>query len=364
MRPHEVKVVDAITACRTSVLGGNLYKCPTCGHGLPVYNPCQDRHCPKCNRLKQAEWVEARSLDLLPIPYFHLVFTVPDKLHPLFLANRKLAYGLLFAAASETILEVAQRRLKARVGFHAVLHTWTQTLLFHPHVHCIATGGGLSLDGKSWIACSPNFFLAVRVLSTVYRGKLLQKLERALQKGDLKFDQAQAARCLREAARKRWVVYSKPPFAGPEAFLKYISRYVHRVAIDDRRLVAYDGRSVTFQYRDRRHDDAIRRMTLSASAFLRRFLLHLLPSGFVKIRNYGLLANGAKQKNLKRCRSLLPSAPKPTTDEGASVAPGAEDAASKPDGYRCPHCSIRLVRVEAIDPLPRKPPRPLAKAPP
>ena len=164
--------------CRTAALGGNLYKCPTCGHRLPVYNPCQDRHCPKCHRLKQAEWVEARSQDLLPIQYFHVVFTVPDRLHPLFLANRKLAYGLLFAAASGTILEVAKSRLKARVGFLAVLHTWTQTLLFHPHVHCVATGGGLSLDGKSWIACSPNFFLAVRILSTVYRGKLLQKIER------------------------------------------------------------------------------------------------------------------------------------------------------------------------------------------
>ena len=225
-------------------------------------------------------------------------------------------------------------------------------------------GGGLSLDGKSWIACSPNFFLAVRILSTVYRGKLLQKIERALRQGELEFDQTQGERCLREAARKRWVVYSKPPFAGPAAFLKYISRYVHRVAIDDRRLVAYDGCRVTFQYRDRRHDNITRQMTLTAAAFLRRFLLHLLPSGFVKIRGYGLLANGVKQKDLERCRELLPPMPPPTTDEPASVALGVEEPDSAPDGYKCPHCSTRLVRTEPLDPVPEKPPPSSPRVPP
>lgn len=356
LRPQESKVVDSIVACRTATLGGHLYECPSCGHAVPVYNACLDRHCPKCHRQKQAEWVDAREKELLPIPYFHVVFTIPKELHALFLASRKVAYGLLFSAAAETLVELAEARLEARIGFLAVLHTWTQTLLYHPHVHCIVTGGGLSFDGKRWIACRPNFFLAVRALADLFRGKLLNRLERAIETKKLEFEPEHAARCLRRAARKRWVVHSKAPFAGPEVFLKYISRYVHRVAIDDRRLVAYDGRNVTFSYRDRHRGDVVRHMTLRAPVLLGRFLLHLLPKGFVKIRNYGLLANGVKQKNLARCRELLgpvqpaPPAPAPETD--------AASDSDQPQGRVCPICSARLICSATLPPDPSAKTRP------
>jgi len=234
LRPHETKVVDKLTACRTKALGGHIFQCPECRFELPVYNPCLDRHCPKCHRQKQADWVEKRTKELLPIPYFHVVFTVPKELHGLFLANRKVGYGLLFEAAAETLLQVAKRFLGARLGILSVLHTWTQTLLYHPHIHCIVTGGGLAPEGDEWVPCKPNYLLPVRVLGEVYRGKLLHKFEKALEKGDLRFDLEQGRRALRRAARKRWVVYAKRPFAGPEVFLKYVARYVHRVAIDDR----------------------------------------------------------------------------------------------------------------------------------
>lgn len=351
LRPHEAEIVHRIMACRTAELGGHLYVCPACSHSMPVYAPCQDRHCPKCHRQKQAQWVEQRARDLLPIPYFHVVFTLPDALHPLFLANRALAYSLLFAAAAETLGEVSRRRLQAQIGFLAVLHTWTQTLLYHPHIHCVVTGGGLSLDGQRWVACRPNFFLAVRVLAEVFRGKLLHKLERALEQGQLQFDPDQARRCLREAAHKRWVVYSKPPFAGPEGFLKYISRYVHRVAIDDRRIVGYDGQRVTFQYRDRRQGDVVRQMTLTASAFLRRFLLHLLPKGFTKIRSYGLLANNCKTKNLELCRQLI--GPPPPPPLSATLPEGTDAPDPKPEGHLCPNCATRLVRSQQLPRMPR-----------
>jgi hypothetical protein len=292
----------------------------------------------------------------LPIPYFHVVPTVPRELQPLFLASRKAAYDCLFAAAAETLLEVSKRRLKAKVGILAVLHTWTQTLLYHPHIHCIVTGGGLSLDGQQWQACKPDFFIAKRVLAEVFRGKLLNKLERALDKGKLHFDAEQGKRLLRRAARKRWVVEVRPPFARPEIFIKYISRYVHRVAIDDRRIVDYDGRHVTFQYRDRRRGDVVRPMRLRATVFLRRFLLHLLPKNFFKIRNYGLLSNSVKKKNLARCRELL--GPMPTAEpepETESSPPDSEDD-SEPKGYTCPKCSAPLVRGKELPPEPKASP--------
>jgi hypothetical protein len=312
--------------------------------------------------LKQAQWVDARAKDLLPIPYFHVVPTVPRELHPLFLTSRKAAYDCLFAAAAETLLEVSKRRLKAKVGILAVLHTWTQTLLYHPHVHCIVTGGGLSLDGQEWKACKPSFFIAKRVLAEVFRGKVLNKLERALEKGELHFDLADGKRHLLRAARKRWVVDVRAPFAGPEVFLKYISRYVHRVAIDDRRLVAYDGRRVTFQYRDRRHGNVVRTTSLGATVFLRRFLLHLLPKNFFKIRSYGLLANSVKKKNLARCRELLGPMPAPKPEAEPDSLTGDSDA--EPNGYTCPKCSARLVRTGELPPEPQDSPPTPAERPP
>ena len=355
LRGLEAKVVERLVACRTAALGGHLYRCEGCRHELPVYNPCQDRHCPKCHGRKQAQWVEDREKDLLPVPYFHLVFTIPKELHAVLMANRKVGYGLLFRAASRTILDVAKSRLKATPGVLAVLHTWTQTLLFHPHIHCVVTGGGLSLDGKRWAHTGARFFMSVRRLGEVFRGKLMEGLNRALAKGELEFDVAQAKRHFARAARHRFGVYAKAPFAGPSAFLKYISRYVHRVAISDRRIVDYDGQRVTFEYRDRRQDNLLRRMTLPAAAFLWRFLSHLLPKGFVKIRGYGLLANRGKADRIERCRQLLGPMPDLHAEDGKS---GEEDAVADPDADAdhgrdaCPKCSKRMVRVETLKPDP------------
>lgn len=305
--PHESKVVRAILKCRTAALGGHRQTCDHCGYEGNFYNSCRDRHCPKCQTLRSVRWVEARKAELLPLSYFHLVFTIPEELHPLFLSNRKIAYGLLFAAVAETLLEVAENpdHLGARIGFTAVLHTWTQQLRFHPHIHCIVPGGGLDPEGARWISSRSKFFLPNRVLSKVFRGKLLSKLEGAPARGEIRPPRIDPKVLLIQAAQKEWVVYSKPPFAGPDQVVAYLGRYTHRIAISNDRLLSIQDGRVTFRFRDRVDGNQTKLMTLDAAEFLRRFLLHVLPNGFVRIRHYGFLANPVRRKNIQRCKQLL-----------------------------------------------------------
>ncbi len=308
---NQRKVVAAITGCRTAALGGHVRECDRgCGYTEISYNSCRDRHCPKCQGLERVRWQEARAADLLPVPYFHLVFTIPDTLHEIFLAHPRVAYGLLFGAVAGALKDTAAnpKNLGAQIGVTAVLHTWTQTLRYHPHVHCIVPGGGLDPSGPRWVAARENFFLAVRVLSTVFRAKLLAALEHAIASGKIKspvHSGADAANLLRRAARKKWVVYCKRPFAGPQQVLAYLGRYTHRIAISNERIIATTGDEVTFSYKDRSDGDRRKLMTLPAEAFLRRFLLHVLPKGFVRIRHYGILANSIRKERVAQCRELL-----------------------------------------------------------
>jgi hypothetical protein len=338
------RVVAAITSCRTAALGGHVRECDRgCGYQEISYNSCRDRHCPKCQGLARVRWQEARAVDLLPVPYFHLVFTVPDALHEVFLAHPRVAYGLLFDAVEKTVREVAAnpRNLGAQIGMTAVLHTWTQTLLYHPHLHCIVPGGGLDASGRRWIPTRGNFFLAVRILSTVFRAKLLAALEQAVAAGKIATSVGRGtavSKLLRHAARHKWVVYCKRPFAGPQQVLAYLGRYTHRIAISNERIVAMRGNRVTFLYKDRADGDQRKLMALPAEAFLRRFLLHVLPAGFVRIRHYGLLANAVRHERIALCRQLLgadaeatPSLPREGWEQLLLRLTGE-------DVTRCPQC--------------------------
>jgi hypothetical protein len=297
----EQAVLRHIAACRTAALGGHLDKCPDCGHQRPSYNSCRDRHCPKCQSAARADWLEARLDRLLPVPYFHVVFTIPDDLNALALGNKRRVFDILFAAAAETLKVIArdEKHLGADIGFTAVLHTWGQNLLFHPHLHCVVTGGGLALDGARWVNGRERFFLPVKVLAELFRGKFIAALEQARRSGELHFGGSTALlandadwHALRDALyNKKWVVYAKPPFGGPEHVFNYLGRYTHRVAISNHRLVALEHGRVTFSYKDYADGDKRKLMTVSAAEFLRRFLLHVLPEGFTRIRHYGLYAH-------------------------------------------------------------------------
>ncbi|MCK4647080.1 MAG: IS91 family transposase [Candidatus Aminicenantes bacterium] len=304
---QQARVVRDVTECRTAALGGHIYECDQCEYQEISYNSCRNRHCPKCQRLEQVRWLEAQQERLLPIEYHHVVFTVPDVLHPLFLNNRRQAYNLAFAAVSETLHEVALRpkNLGAKIGFSLVLHTWTQTLLYHFHLYCIVTGGGLHLDGSRWVSAKPGFLFSVRILAKVFRGKLLQKLEKALDCGRIASHDDDPKERLRMAARKNWVVYSKPPFAGPEQVLKYLGRYTQRIAISNERLVSMKDGQVTFRWKDRAHGDKNKIMELDAGEFIRRFLLHVVPKSLMRIRHYGLFANSVTHELIPRCRKFL-----------------------------------------------------------
>jgi hypothetical protein len=322
------------------------------------YNSCRDRHCPKCQTARQVAWVEARLARLLPVPYFHVVFTLPEQLQPLTLKNRRLVYDLLFRAASETLLELAAdpRRLGARIGLTAVLHTWGQNLLFHPHLHCVVTGGGLSSDGQRWVAGREDYFLPVRVLGQLFRGKFLAGLKAAYQAGEFTLagsvealrDSSQFRQLLGTLYRQRWVVYAKPPFGGARQVYRYLGRYTHRVAISNSRLVALEHGRVTFRYKDYADNQRIKQMTLEADEFIRRFLLHVLPKGFVRIRHYGLLAGRNVDTKLAECRRLLGVTAEPAdTDPAAEAKPGpTERDVSNGDCLRCPNCHAPLRRWE------------------
>ena len=345
----QARVVSALIACRTAALGGHLQRCDRCGRETPVYNSCLNRHCPKCQSLDQALWVEARVRDLLPVPYFHEVFTLPHCLNPFFLRNPRVAHRLLFDAATRTLIEVCRRNLGATPGIIAVLHTWNQLLEHHPHVHCIATGGGLSLDDERWISSRPNFFLPVTRLSEVFRGKLLEAFEDAFANGAAE----DAARCwLRRAAAQDFNVYSKPPMAGPEQVLRYLGRYTHRIAISNQRLVEHRDGEVTFTYKDRKDGGTKKPKTLPGAEFARRFLIHVVPRGFVRVRHYGLLANGVKRRRLERARCLLgmPAPPEPVQAEPESWQDTYRRLVGK-DPLLCPDCGVgRLVVVDEIPP--------------
>jgi hypothetical protein len=302
-------VLDAIARCRTGALGGHLDVCDTCGNSEISYNSCRNRHCPKCQSLAQARWLERRMQRVLPTHAFHVVFTLPSELRPVALANRTLLFDLLFACAAETLLELGRdpRWLGAELGITSVLHTWTRELLFHPHVHCIVTGGGLSLDGQHWICTRKNFLLPVRVLGALFRGKFLAGLRHAYARGELRLPATFTAHCFdrlcNQLHRKRWVVYSKPPFGGPEHVFRYLGRYTHRVGLSNHRLLSFDSRGVTFRTR------GTNLVTLPPIEFLRRFLLHVLPKRFVKIRHHGLMAASNVSSRLQKARHLLEQAP-------------------------------------------------------
>jgi hypothetical protein len=354
---RQARVVRAILNCRTAALGGHVQQCDRCDHREIAYNSCRDRHCPKCQGSQQFRWLEAQEQHLLPIEYHHVVFTVPDTLHALFRANPRLCYGLLFAAVAETLHDVARnpKNLGATIGFSCVLHTWTQTLLFHPHIHCIVTGGGLDPDRRRWIASRCGFLFPVRILAQLFRAKLLRRLESGLNDKTLSSNEVDPHARLRAAARKDWVVYSKPPFAGPRQVLRYLGRYTHRVAISNHRLVTLDHDRVTFRWNDRARGDPKRLMTLDVREFLRRFLLHILPSGLMRIRHYGLLANPVRSEHLERCRQLIGD----TKEHSDQAPPTSGQQSQRPlagNFNRCPRCQIgRLVLIGSLTPPARAP---------
>jgi hypothetical protein len=360
---EQLKVMSAIETCRTAALGGHVEGCEDCGHQRIAYNSCRNRHCPKCQGVKAREWLAAREADLLPVGYFHVVFSIPAELADIGLHNKTAIYDLLFRAASETMLAIAAdpRHLGARIGITAVLHSWGSALTHHPHIHMIVPGGGISLDGTRWISSRPGFLLPVRVLSKLFRRLFLTRLIELYSAGELAFFGNQAGlheetaflSLIARLRKKNWVVYAKPPFAGPAAVLAYLARYTHRVAISNRRLISLDESGVTFRYKDYRRDGAARygTMTLSADEFIRRFLLHVLPKGFHRIRHYGLLATGGRQANLTRARALL-----------AVVPPAAPAEPTEPPDPRppCPCCGGRMIILETLQrwAAPRGPPEP------
>ena len=309
----------AIEICRTAALGGHIERCDGCGHQRVAYNSCRNRNCPKCQSLARAQWLADREAELLEVPYFHVVFTVPEEVAVIAFQNKPAVYDILFRAAAETLRTIAAdpAHLGAEIGFVSVLHTWGQNLLHHPHLHCLVPGGGISPGGSQWVACRPGFFLPVRVLSRLFRGLFLHELEKAFVSGRLSFfctlqklrERPAFLRHLAPARRKEWVVYAKRPFAGPRQVLTYIGRYTHRIAISNSRLLAIDDGKVRFRWKDYRHDNSHGVMTLAVDEFIRRFLIHVLPDGFHRIRYFGFLCNRLRESKLARCRELLGMAP-------------------------------------------------------
>ena len=354
------RAMSAIERCRTAALGGHVEGCGDCGHRRVSYNSCRNRNCPKCQGLARARWLEDRQAELLDVPYFHVVFTLPQEIEVIAFQNQVVVYDILFRAVSETLRRIAAdpKHLGAEIGFLAVLHTWGQNLMHHPHLHCLVPGGGIAPDGKSWIACRPGFFLPVRVLSRMFRGLFLHYLEKAFAAGELNFfsehrhlhEPAAFRRYLAPARGTDWVVYAKRPFAGPAQVLDYVGRYTHRVAVSNNRLVSVDNGKVRFRWKDYRDGNRQKIMSLDGGEFIRRFLIHVLPDGFHRIRYYGFLGNCHRARKLAQCRELLGMAPA----EPAAGDPPADDR----DRYEvltgrslreCPHCHIgTMVVIDCI----------------
>jgi Putative transposase/Transposase zinc-binding domain len=358
------RAMTAIELCRTAALGGHVERCDSCGHERIAYNSCRNRNCPKCQSLARAQWLEDRRAELLDTQYFHVVFTLPDEIATIAYQNRQIVYDILFRAASETLRTIAAdpKHLGAEIGFLCVLHTWGQNLLHHPHLHCLVPGGGISPDGNRWVACRPGFFLPVRVLSRLFRGLFLHYLEKAFAAGQLRFfagllplEQRSAfLRHLAPARAAEWVIYAKPPFAGPQQVLDYVGRYTHRIAIANQRLVTIDDGKVCFRWKDYRHGNRHATMTLAADEFIRRFLIHVLPEGFQRIRYYGFLCNRQREAKLARCRELLGMA---QVEPAPASSPRADDYRDRYETLTgtslrlCPACGDGHMLV--IDVIPR-----------
>ncbi len=364
-------VMSAIERCRTAALGGHVEQCDSCGHQRIAFNSCRNRHCPKCQSLVRAQWLDDRHADLIPVDYFHVVFTLPEEIATIAYQNKAVVYDMLFQATAETLRTIAAdpKHLGAEIGFIAILHTWGQNLLHHPHLHCVVPGGGLSADGERWVSCRPGFFLPVRVLSRLFRRLFLAQLQAAFEAGHLRFFNAleplQAprafARHLAPARRAEWVVYAKPPFGGPNHVLEYLGRYTHRVAISNNRLIDFVEGKVAFRWKDYRHESHQKVMRLEAQEFMRRFLLHVLPAGFQRIRHYGLLANRHRAVKLTRCRQLL-AEPTPVV-EAPDVPLDYRDryqlltGKSLRDCPKCGHGHMACIETFLPGTLPRGPPR-------
>jgi len=356
---EQIKVMSAIERCRTAALGGHVARCQDCDHSQISYNSCRNRHCPKCQGAAARDWLSERQAELLPVGYFHLVFTLPGAIAEIAYQNKRVIYGLLFKASAEATLTIAAdpKHLGARIAITSVLHTWGSAMSHHPHVHMIVPGGGISPDGKSWLPCRSNFFLSVRVLSRLFRRLFLEKLLAAHQAGRLKFfgkhhalaDRAAFEACLKPLRKAEWVVYAKAPFGGPAAVLAYLSRYTHRVAISNRRLIKLENGTVTFRCKNYRKEgpDRYGAMRLPAAEFIRRFLMHVLPKGFHRIRHYGLLANTNRAANIARARALL-GVSEPTREPGDQAAsdPDEPGATAQP----CPCCGGQMVVIEVFEP--------------
>jgi hypothetical protein len=358
-RPQR-KAFDDIRACRTVALGGHVDQCDQCGHCVISYNSCRNRSCPKCQGAARALWLAEREAELLPVEYFHVVFTLPQQIARMALQNARRIYSILFRAVAETLLTIAAdpQHLGAAIGFLAVLHSWGQNLHLHPHIHCVVPGGGISPDNSRWIPCRryrKSFFLPGKVLSRFFRKRFLVHLRRSFQKGKLQFHgeleslaQPAAFEALcQKAGRREWVVYAKRPFGGPEQVLKYLARYTHRVAISNRRLLSIENGRVTFEWKDYAAGNQTKTMTLEAVEFIRRFLLHVLPSGFVHIRHFGFLANRKRKESLALCQSLV--AASPLVSEVSVDSPGSHDATTEEQPHRCPVCKTgRLIRIQVL----------------
>ena len=366
----QLKVMSAIERCRSAALGGHVLLCQACEHTQIAYNSCRNRHCPKCQASAARRWLQARQADLLPVEYYHVVFTLPAPVRDIAYYNKAVVYGILFKAAAETLCTIAAdpRHLGARIGVTLVLHTWGSAMTHHPHVHGIVPGGGLSLDGTRWVNCRPGFFLPVRVLSKLFRRLFLEKLGDAHRAGTLQFfgehrelaETKSFSDWLKPLRQIEWFLYAKRPFAGPDAVLAYLSRYTHRVAIANSRLLALDEQGVTFKWKDYRAKERVRHktMTLASDEFMRRFLLHVLPAGFHRIRHYGLIANTTRKDNLARARELLIDE---KTIESMNAETDAVDAADGSDAsatYVCPDCGAAMIIIETFErgQLPRAPP--------
>jgi ssDNA-binding Zn-finger/Zn-ribbon topoisomerase 1 len=353
----QLKVMSAIESCRTAALGGHVTRCEKCSHTLIAYNSCRNRHCPKCQGAAAQEWLAAREAELLPVPYFHVVFTLPGQIADIAYQNKAVIYDLLFKASAETLITIAAdpKHLGARVGVLSVLHTWGSALTHHPHVHMIVPGGGLSLDGTKWVVCRPGFFLPVRVLSRLFRRLFLDKLVAAHQAGELQFfgkhapltDRQAFAAYLAPLRNSEWVVYSKRPFGGPKDVLRYLARYTHRVAISNRRLIACDDNGVTFKWKDYRLEgpERYKVMTLAMHEFIRRFLIHVLPAGFHRIRYYGLFASSKRADNIARARELLAVPLLPIDAIKAASIDANEPQTPK---HPCPCCGGRMIIIETF----------------
>jgi Putative transposase/Transposase zinc-binding domain len=352
----ERRVMGAIAACRTAALGGHLEQCDACGLTRVAYNSCRNRHCPKCQGAARTEWLAARKAELLPAAYFHVVFTLPPQAAEIAFQNKALVYALLMRSAAEATMTLAEnpKRLGARIGLLAVLHTWGQTLTHHPHVHCVVPGGGLSLDGQRWIACKPSFFLPVKPLARLFRRLFLEGLKAAFENGALRFFNDLAplagppafARRLRSLRQTDWVVYAKPPFGGPEQVLAYLARYTHRAAIANSRLVAVTDKEVAFSYKDYRRNGRQRIMRLAPDEFIRRFLLHVIPDGFHRIRYYGFLARGDRSGRLELCRKLAGA------NQREPIAPACEEPPVKTcAALQCPDCGALMRRIGVAPPF-------------